>query len=133
MNDGRNYAERWIRAWNSMDLGRALALWADDMEFCSPLAAQVTGSAVLAGKSAAADYWGKALQQAGHLNFELVEALWDPEARTVTIVYRRERGTDFRIAAEVIRLNEHGLGVRGTAFHGAALPLTRAAKSKAGP
>lgn len=122
MNEGQDYARRWIEAWNSMKLDHALALWADDMEFCSPLAAEVTGSAVLLGKNAAAEYWRKALCQAVHLHFELIDALWDPEARAVTIVYRRERGADVRIAAEIIRLNEHGFGVRGTALHGAALP-----------
>jgi len=104
-----------------MKLDRALALWADDMEFCSPLAAEVTGSAVLRGKNVVAEYWRKALERAGHLHFELIDALWDPDARTVTIVYRRQRGTDVRIAAEIIRLNEQGLGVRGTALHGATL------------
>ena len=56
-----------------------------------------------------------------HLYFELVQALWDAEARTVTIVYRRERGEDVRLAAEIIRLNSEGLGVHGTALHGAIL------------
>ena len=119
MNEGQEYARRWIDAWNSMDLDRALELWADDMEFSSPLAAQITGSAVLRGKSAVADYWGRALAQAGRLHFELKEAFWDPEARTVIILYRRERGADVRSAAEIIRLNDEGLGVRGIALHGA--------------
>ncbi|EYD78112.1 hypothetical protein Rumeso_00295 [Rubellimicrobium mesophilum DSM 19309] len=39
----------------------------------------------------------------------------------MTIVYRRERGDDVRLAAEVIRLNSDGLGVHGIAFHGPAL------------
>lgn len=121
MNQGHEYATRWIEAWNSMDLERALALWADDMTFCSPLAVEITGSPTLEGKAAVADYWGRALARGGKMHFELVEALWDPGARTVVIVYHRERGADVRIAAEVIRLNEVGLGDRGIALHGAAL------------
>lgn len=121
MNQGHEYATRWIDAWNSMDLERALALWADDMTFSSPLAAELTGSPTLNGKASAAAYWGRALARGGVLRFELKEALWDAEARTVVIVYRRERGADVRIAAEIIRLNEAGLGDRGLALHGAAL------------
>jgi ketosteroid isomerase-like protein len=121
MNEGEAYAARWIEAWNSMDLDRALELWTDDMEFCSPLAAEITGSPMLRGKAAAADYWRRALAQAQQLHFELREALWDPEKRTVTIVYRRARGEDVRLAAEIIRLSEDGLGRHGTALHGAGL------------
>jgi len=121
MNPGEAYAERWIAAWNSMELDRALELWAEDMEFSSPLAAELTGSAVLRGKSAAAAYWREALSRAGELSFELRQALWDPAARTVTILYRRRRGGEVRIAAEIVRLNAEGLGVSGVALHGAPL------------
>jgi hypothetical protein len=122
MTPGEEFARRWIDAWNSLELPRALALWDDDMEFSSPLAAEITGSAVLRGKPAVAAYWRTALERAGDLRFELRQALWDPAARTVTIVYRRRRANEVRIAAEIIRLNEQGLGVSGIALHGA--PLT---------
>lgn len=121
MNDGQTYAVRWIEAWNSGELDQALALWADALEFCSPLAEEITGSATLTGKAAAADYWGRALAGSSHLRFTLIEALWDAEARAVTILYRRERGADIRVAAEVIHLDAKGLGVRGIALHGAAV------------
>ena len=121
MNEGQEYAARWIAAWNSMELDQALGLWAEDIEFCSPLAWEITGSPVLRGKAAVAEYWGRALAQAVHLHFKLIQALWDAEARTVMIVYRRERGEDVRLAAEIIRLNSEGLGVHGTALHGAIL------------
>ena len=121
MNEGQKYAARWIEAWNSMKLDRALELWAEDMEFCSPLAAQITGSAVLCGKETVAEYWRRALAQASRLHFELKDVFWDSETRTVTIVYCRERGEDVRLAAEIIRLNAEGLGVHGMALHGAAL------------
>jgi hypothetical protein len=122
MNEGQRFAARWIEAWNSGELPRALALWAPEMEFWSPLAAELTGSPVLKGKAAVAAYWGRALEQGMHLHFELKQALWDPDLRTVTIVYRRERGRDVRLAAEIIRLNDDGLGVHGIALHGPALP-----------
>jgi hypothetical protein len=121
MDEGYKYAARWIEAWNSMDLNRALELWSDEVEFCSPLAAEITGSAVPRSKAAVGEYWGRALAQAVRLRFELIQALWDAEARSVAIVYRRERGADVRVAAEIIRLNEKGLGVNGIALHGASL------------
>ena len=91
------------------------------MEFCSPLAAEITGSPVLYGKAAVGAYWVQALAQTVRLHFDLIRALWDIDARTVTIVYRRERDTDIRVAAEIIRLNDKGLGVHGIALHGASL------------
>ncbi len=121
MNEGQEYAARWIEAWNSMDLDRALELWSDQIEFCGPLAAEITRSPVLRGKAAVGEYWGRALAQAVRLRFELIQALWDVDARTVTIVYRRERGGDVRVAAEIVRLNEKGLGVHGIALHGASV------------
>src|SRR3954454_22094932 len=100
-----------------MELERTLDLWADEMAFCSPLAAEITGSPVLRGKAAVADYWRRALAQAAGLHFELEQGLWDPEARAVTIGYRRERGEDVRLAAEIIRMCAAGLGVHGAALH----------------
>lgn len=31
MNEGQEFAARWIAAWNSMELDRALGLWAEDV------------------------------------------------------------------------------------------------------
>lgn len=121
MNQGQEFAERWAEAWNSMDLEQALRLWADDMAFCSPLAAELTGSPMLHGKAAARAYRGEALRQAVRLRFEVLQVVWDAETRTVCIVYRRERGDDVRLAAEVVRLDDGGRGVHGIALHGAAL------------
>lgn len=121
MNEGQIYARRWIEAWNSGQLAQALALWSDDLTFESPLAAELTGSPVIRGKAAVADYWGAALAQATSLHFELLHAYWDSEQRVVTIVYRRQRGDDLRTAAEIVRLDHAGLGSHGLALHGAAI------------
>lgn len=121
MNEGEQYATRWIAAWNSLDLERALALWADDVEFSSPLAFDLTGQPVLRGKTALEAYWRRALAMAAHLKFELIASFWDPEARTVTILYWRERAGDVRLAAEIALLDGKGLGRKGYALHGAPL------------
>lgn len=121
MNEGQAYARHWVDAWNSGNLDQALALWADDLEFESPLAAELTGSPTIRGKAAVADYWGAALGQVSHLRFELQNVYWDPEQRVVTILYRRERGLDVRTATEIVRLDDAGLGVTGIALHGAQL------------
>ena len=121
MNEGEAYAERWVEAWNSHALDRALALWADDLEFESPLALEITGSPVIRSKAAAAEYWGSALEQVSNLKFELQHVYWDPAKRAVTIIYRRERGDNVRTAAEVVKLNKSGVGVHGVALHGAVM------------
>lgn len=127
MNEGQEYAARWIDAWNRMDLDAVLALWSDDMEFCSPLAEELTGSPVLHGKAAVAAYWRQALAAAVELRFDLAEVYWDPGARAVTILYRRRRGADLRLAGELVRLGGDGRGTHGIALHGAGLPPGAAA------
>lgn len=121
MNEGQDYAARLIEAWNRKDFEAVLALWSDDMEFCSPLAEELTGSPVLNGKAAVAAYWREALAAEPRLHFELVEAYWDPGSRAVTILYRRQRGADLRLAAELVILDKDCRGARGIALHGAAL------------
>lgn len=124
MNEGRGYAARWIEAWNRRDLEAVLALWSDDMEFCSPLAEELTGSPVLHGKAAVAAYWTQALAAGLELRFALVDTYWDQGRRAVTILYRRRRGDDLRLAAEIVRLDGDGRGTHGIALHGAALQWT---------
>jgi hypothetical protein len=120
-NEGEAFAERWIAAWNSLDLDRVLALWSDDLRFSSPYAAEVVGSAELRGKVAVAHYWREALGRIGALCFDLERTLWDPQQRIVTIIYRSRRGDTVKLATEIVRLDADGIATEGSAFYGAEL------------
>jgi hypothetical protein len=91
------FAAEWIAAWNSHDLHRVLAHYADDFEMSSPYIARIAGepSGQLKGKEAVGAYWRKALDLYPDIHFELITTLLG--AQSITLYYRSQRG----MAAEV--------------------------------
>lgn len=87
-----HFAREWIDSWNSHDLTRILAHYADDLEMTSPAIIQVAGepSGVLRGKNAVGDYWAKALRLVPNLHFELLATLVG--VNSVTLYYQGVRG-----------------------------------------
>ena len=113
----RAFAERfahdWIAAWNSHDLGRILAHYAEDFEFASPKIVELMGesSGRLCGKRAIRPYWAKALARTPDLKFELLTALAGIDS--VVLYYKGAHG---RLAAEVFEFDNGGV-VRKSAAH----------------
>lgn len=109
----RQFAERWIEAWNRHDLDAVLAHFSDDFEFSSPLISQFTGenSGRLAGKDAVRAYWKTGLSRLPDLHFELVDVFTGVGG--LTILYRGHRG----LTAEVLTIGDDDLAVRGQAFY----------------
>ena len=71
----------WIAAWNSRDLERILALYADACEMTSDKV-QMLGfdsSGTLRGKARLRMYWGKALQLVPGLHFDLIDLFISPD------------------------------------------------------
>ena len=104
----------WIAAWNSHDLERVLALYADDSEMTSDRipALGFDASGTLRGKESLRAYWGKALALLPNLHFELIDTYVSPDS--VVVFYRNERGA--RIC-EYLRLNAAGRIIQGSANH----------------
>jgi len=102
---------QWIAAWNSRDLERVLALYADDSEMTSDRipALGFDASGTLRGKDNLRAYWGKALQL---LHFTLIDLFISPDS--VIVVYDNERGN--RIC-EYLRLDADGRIAQGSANH----------------
>ena len=63
----------WIAAWNSRDLERILALYADECEMTSDKiqALGFDSRGTLRGKAKLREYWGKALQLVPNLRFDI--------------------------------------------------------------
>src|SRR4051812_34275198 len=63
----------WIAAWNSHDLERVLALYAEDSEMTSDKiqALGLDGSGTLRGKAMLRKYWTRAFEPPPNLHFEL--------------------------------------------------------------
>lgn len=113
------FGKEWCDAWNARDLERVLAHYTDDVRFVSPTAARVTGNAVVEGKEALRAYWTTALASIGALLFSFDRALWDPEARELTVVYDRELDGRRDRACEFFRFTEDGQVSAGEAMYGA--------------
>lgn len=98
------FATEWIAAWNSHDLERILAHYADDFEMSSPYIPVIAGepSGTLKGKAVVRAYWSRALQAVPDLRFELVQALAGVDS--VTIYYKGHRG----LVAEVLHFGAGG-------------------------
>lgn len=112
--EAERFAHEWIDAWNSHDLRRILAHYADDFEMASPRIVDIGGEAsgVLRGKEKVGAYWRKALDVIPDLRFELVAVF--AGARSVAIHYRNQAG---RMAVETFELGDHGRVTRAAAHY----------------
>jgi ketosteroid isomerase-like protein len=105
---------QWIAAWNSRDLERVLALYAEDSEMTSDripaLGFDATGT--LRGKESLRAYWGKALGLLPNLHFSLIDTFVSPNS--VVVLYENERGMKI---CEYLRLDAAGKIRHGSANH----------------
>lgn len=94
----KQFAREWIEAWNSHDLERVFAHYADNFEMNSPYIVQISGepSGRLKGKAAVGAYWAKALAMIPDLHFELISTLVG--VKSITLYYKGARD---RLSAEV--------------------------------
>jgi len=108
------FGREWIAAWNSHDLERVLALYAEDSEMTSDKipALGFDASGTLRGKDRLRAYWGKALGLLPNLHFELIDMFVSPDS--VVVFYKNER--DARIC-EYLRLDAAGKIRQGSANH----------------
>ena len=106
--------QEWIAAWNSHDLARVLALYAEDSEMTSDRIPTLgfDSSGTLRGKDKLRTYWGKALTLLPDLHFDLIDLFVSPDS--VVVFYRNDRG---RKICEYLRLDADGKIVQGSANH----------------
>ena len=106
------FANEWIAAWNSHDMGAILTHYDENFEFASPLIIQVVGEASgrLKGKAAIGAYWSKALSQRPNLRFELITVLMG--VNSVVLHYRNQEG---RQSAEAFEFGADGKVIRSFA------------------
>ena len=106
--------QQWIAAWNSHDLERVLALYAEDSEMTSdkiPLLG-FDPSGTLQGKQRLRDYWGLALQRLPNLHFDLIDVYVSPDS--LVVFYTNERGQKI---CEYLRVDADGKIRQGSANH----------------
>lgn len=101
----RRFAEDWLGAWNSHDLDRIMAHYANDVEYHSPFVVRVTGdpNGRLTGKASVRWYVAKALAMYPDLRFRL-RHLYEG-ADSIVVEYD---SVDRWIACEVFVLDDLG-------------------------
>ena len=104
----------WIAAWNSHDLERVLALYADESEMTSDRIPEFgfDPNGTVRGKDTLRAYWGKALSLVTNLHFTLIETFVSPNS--VVVLYQNERGKKI---CEYLRVNDAGKIIVGSANH----------------
>lgn len=101
----QNFAEEWIRAWNSHDLEDILSHYTDDIEITTPMIVMATGGkeSTLKGEEAVRQYWRKALDKFPDLHFELIQST--AGVNSVALFYRSIMD---KHAVEVMFFNDEG-------------------------
>jgi ketosteroid isomerase-like protein len=111
------YAREWIAAWNSHDVDRVAAHYADTVEYESPFVARLSpGRTRLSGIDAVRDYIERAFERFPDLRFT-GPSLVALGAGSVVIVYRSVAGL---VAAETLVLDERGRVSRAHCHYRAA-------------
>jgi ketosteroid isomerase-like protein len=108
------FGRQWIAAWNSHDLERVLALYAEDSEMTSDRiqALGIDASGTLLGKASLRIYWGNALALLPDLRFELIDTYVSPNS--LVVFYQNDRGAKI---CEYLRLDAQGKIIQGSANH----------------
>jgi hypothetical protein len=104
-DQARELAEHWVKAWNSHDLDRIMAHYADDVVLISPVAAKILGdpSGRVSGKTAVRAYFARGLDVYPNLRFELVDLMWGLES--VVLYYVNQKGSK---TGEYMEINPTG-------------------------
>lgn len=97
------HARRWIAAWNARDLDAVLEPFADDGEFVSPVALQLTGKSKLQGRAGIEAYWRTALAAIQTLVFELDAVVCDEDRGEPVVLYVAQRNQIRTRACELMR------------------------------
>jgi mannose-6-phosphate isomerase-like protein (cupin superfamily) len=108
------HAQEWLAAWNTHDLERVLAHYAEDVEFRSPFVPKLTGKSddILRGRPALRDYFARGLAVNPTLRFEFLR-LYSGE-RSCVLEYRSVNGL---LAAECMEFNSAGKILRAQAHY----------------
>lgn len=112
--NAEEFAKAWISTWNSHDLDKIMAHYAEDVQFTSPFIVRLMNepSGTLRGKDKLRPYFEKGLQTYPDLHFELIEVLEGVDS--VTLYYHSVKNL---MSAEVMFLDEKGKIVRVVAHY----------------
>lgn len=109
-----DFARRWEKNWQRVDIDAVVSHLADDAEMRSPLAVTLTGAAVVKGAEAIRSYWQKAYGHIQEADINVLSSSWDDELSRLTIWWQLG---DVR-ASEFMDFGSDNRVVRSEAFYG---------------
>lgn len=114
--DARQFADDWIRSWNSHNLDAILSHYAPDVVLISPTAARLLQdpSGAVTGIDALRRYFSRGLEAYPNLTFELLDVLWG--VSSILLYYKNQNGTK---TGEFMELDTGGKVVRVVANYSA--------------
>lgn len=114
-SEGKEFAHRWIEAWNSHDLDAILSHYDADVVLVSPVAAKILDvpSGTVEGHAALRDYFKSGLELYPDLHFELLDVLCG--LTSIVLCYKNQKGTT---TAEFMELGEDKKIIRVVANYG---------------
>jgi hypothetical protein len=107
--EARQFAHRWVAAWNSHDLDAIMAHYGSDVVLTSPAAARILNDPTgrVEGMEALRRYFERGLAAYPNLTFELVDVLRG--LSSLVVYYVNQNGTK---TAEFMELDATGAIVR---------------------
>jgi hypothetical protein len=92
-SQAKEFARRWIEAWNSHDLDAIMCHYDSDVVLTSPVASQVLNDAsgTVKGSAALRSYFKRGLELYPNLQFELIDVMCG--LSSIVLYYRNQKGT----------------------------------------
>jgi len=115
-SESKQFASKWIAAWNSHDLDRILSHYDENVVLTSPVAAKLLNdpSGTVRGKAALREYFKRGLEAYPDLRFELLDVMFG--LSSVVLCYKNQKGTK---TAEFMEFGEGGKVIRVVANYSA--------------
>jgi hypothetical protein len=108
-SEAREFAAKWVAAWNSHELDAIMSHYDADVVLISPVAARILDnpSGTVERAAALRNYFKRGLELYPNLQFELLDVLWG--VFSIVLYYKNQKGTR---TAEFMELGKNGKIVR---------------------
>lgn len=115
-SEAKQFANKWIEAWNSHDLETILSHYGENIVLTSPVAARLLNdpSGTVRGKAALREYFRRGLEAYPNLRFELQDVMFG--LSSVVLCYKNQKDTK---TAEFMELGEGRKVIRVVANYSA--------------
>src|SRR6266481_2198339 len=91
-SEAKEFARRWVAAWNSHDLDDIMSHYDVGVVLSSPVAAKILDdtSGTIDGNAALRNYFKRGLELYPNLRFELLDVMWG--LSSIVVCYKNQQG-----------------------------------------